>query len=155
MALVPTGIKNLKPSRGATMHDTVGEVFSKTFQFTVPAGSSNAAGELTSVVLPANLYVLATLVGATVASTDANCTFAFSSTTGSKVFGAATALTASNAAVQYVASTVTAPLATLANDSTVTVTLGANTQSTATTVTCTIIGCVVAPAASTYSTFTI
>jgi hypothetical protein len=154
MAFAPTNIKNARTIRGGSQKDTTGQLYTKTFTFTVPAGTANAAAELTGIVLPANLYVLACLVGGSVASTDANCTLALSSTTGSKTFGAATAITASNATVQFVASTVTAPLATLANESTVTATWGANTQSTATDVTVTIAGFVVGAAGSTYSTFT-
>ena len=155
MAFVPTNVKERKSARGGRQSDTVGELYTKTFSFTVPAATQNAAAELTAVKLPANLYVLATLVESDTASTDANCTLALSSTTGTKVFGAATALVAANTTVRAVASTITAPLATLANESTVTATWGANAQSTACNVTVTIAGFVTGSAASTYSTFTI
>ena len=154
MAFTPTNIKDLKPVRGARQSDTIGQLFTRTFSFTIPAGTTATTGELTGITLPANMCVTGCHTKSSLAST-ANSTVAFSTTTGAKVFGAATALVASNTTTQHTPHAVTTPAATPAGDSTVTVTIGTATEANAVNVTCTVVGYSLDATVAPFTTFTV
>lgn len=151
MAFTATNIKELKPSRGARQSDTIGELFTKTFSFTIPAGSTATTSELAAIKLPANACILGVYSKSDIAST-ANATVAYSTTTGSKVFGAAAAMVAANTTTQHTPHTVTTAACTPAGESTVTVTLAA-TESNAVNITTTIVGFVLDAVTAPYTTF--
>lgn len=150
MAFTPTSVTNLKPKRGGTQFDTVGEVATKSFSFVIPAGSTATTAELTAIKLPANAVITGFWQKANVAST-ANSTLAFKTTTANLTFANATALTTSWAKVSGANDTT---VYTTAED-TVTAVIGTATEANAVTVTATIAYLCLGTESASYSTFTI
>ena len=59
MATFTSTVVNQKPARAAAQKDTIGEIFSKNFTFTIPGGTgANDTCELTTVSVPANCRIL-------------------------------------------------------------------------------------------------
>lgn len=150
MAFTAANVTNLKPTRVGTQKDTVGELFVKSFSFTIPAGSTATTCELTAIKLPADLVLSGVWIKGSLAST-ANSTLALSTTTGAKTFANAGALT--TAWAKRTGANDTEVYTTV--EDTVTATIGTATEANAVTVSCTLTGYIVSAATAPYSTFTV
>ena len=149
-----TGKKNL---RNALQSDTIGEVFTKSFEFSCGASANTDSIELTGCKIPANTHILNMLMVGTTTSTGAlaacpaNSGLAFKFTTGTQEFANA----ANNVKAVWTPTTLVAANSTSTVDDTITVTqVGAANAVGAMTIKVTLQCMGVGGTDATYSTFT-
>ena len=154
MAAFVTTVTEKKERINTPANMTVGGVYVRTFNFTIPAltgATDTCAVPSSSFVIPAGTVILSTTTMANTTNTNST-TIALKATTSTAIFGAATAWVKDTPVTQAVTTPLVAPLA----DDTITVTLAVGAApATDTTVTVSIVCAAIGVATAGLPTFTI